>query len=233
VNLSGNASVAQNGVFSINATAPNVNHYDGFTVGAVIQGIYDATPAGFAERDFRIDATSAGLQVHSPVGARVIPEPQQLFNISIADTIGLDEGSLALRWWVESTNDGDGDGIAQASEYSTSPLLRQGSSDFFHATFDDTNNVHGQNVSLFVVGYDLAGNSFAGGQAGLAFDLLHYISLVTAPTTLVNATLEMPGGMALIPDNTVWLNLSLNDENWLEDLEEVIVAFGQGDELIW
>ncbi len=232
-NVSGNGSVTQNGVFSINTTAPNANHYDGFTISAYISGDYDATPAGFAVRKFRIDATAAGLLVHSPIGTRVIPEAQQLFNISIADTIGLDEGSLALRWWVESTNDGDGDGIAQASEYSISPLVRQGTSDFFHATYDDTNNMHGQNVSLFVDGYDLAGNSFAGGQAGLAFDLMHYISLVTAPTTLVNSTLEMPGGMALVPENTVWLNLTMNDENWLEDLEGIIVAFGQGDELIW
>ena len=233
VNLSGNASVAQNGVFSINATAPNANHYDGFTVGAVIQGIYDATPAGFAERDFRIDATSAGLQVHSPVGARVIPEPQQLFNISIADTIGLNEGSLTLRWWVEAISDVNGDGIPQGSEYFTSPLLRQGTSDFFHTTYDDTNNVHGQLVSLFVEGTDLAGNSIPGGQPGLDVDLLHYISLVTSPTTLINTTLEMPGGMALVPENTVWLNLTLDDENWLEDLEEIIVDFGQGDELVW
>ena len=232
-NVSGNGSVGQNGVFSINTTAPNENHYDGFTISANIVGNYDATPAGFAVRDFRIDATAAGLQTHSPIGARVIPDAQQLFNISIADTIGLDEGSLTLRWWVEAISDMNEDGMPQASEYFTSPLLRQGTSDFFHTTYDDTNNIHGQHVSLFVEGNDLAGNSIPGGQPGLEVDLMHYISLVTSPTTLINSTLEMPGGMALVPENTVWLNLTLDDENWLEDIEEIIVDFGQGDELIW
>ena len=232
-NVSGNGSVGQNGVFSINTTAPNANHYDGFTISANILGNFDATSAGFAVRDFRIDATAAGLQTHSPVGERVIPNPQQLFNISIADTIGLDESSLTLHWWVESINDVNTDGIPQANEYFTSPLLRQGTSDFFHTTYDDTNNVHGQLVSLFVQGNDLAGNSIAGGQPGLDADLLHYISLVTSPTTLTNSTLEMPGGMALVPESTVWLNLTLNDENWLDDLEEIIVDFGQGDVFVW
>ena len=136
-NVTGNGTTGQNGEFSINTTAPTENHYDGYTISAMISGNLDATEPGFAVRVFRVDATAAGLQTHAPLGVRVIPDSSQLFNVSIADTIGLDDSTLNLRWWAESIHD-DGDGIPQAGEYATSPLLRQSGTDYFHAIFDDS-----------------------------------------------------------------------------------------------
>ncbi|MDP6900144.1 MAG: DNRLRE domain-containing protein [Candidatus Thalassarchaeaceae archaeon] len=230
-NLSGNATVDENGDFTINSQAPSGNHYDGFTVTARIAGNLESTMPGTSTRTFRVDATLPGIMVHSPLGERVEPNLQQLFNISIADTIGLDDSSLMLRWWSEARHD-DGDGLPQLNEYGTQPLLRQGGSEFFHATYDDTDNVHGQQVSLFVEGNDLAGNTIGTGP-GYDENLLQYTTLVPSPTTLVNVSFEPSGGDVLVPVHPAWLNVTFHDENSLEDIERIVVDVGQSAKLTW
>ena len=96
-NVSGNSSTDLSGAFSINSVAPNTNYYDGFTVTAKIAGPFDSTPEGDGERLFNIDATDPGMMLNSPLGDRIIPSTQQLFNVSIAHSIGIDEGTLRLR----------------------------------------------------------------------------------------------------------------------------------------
>jgi hypothetical protein len=234
-NVSGNATVDVNGDYSIDTNAPNENRYGGFTISASIEGPLDATSLGISVLTFRIDATRPGLMLHSPAGTRVIPDSQQLLNISVAesiDAIGVDDSSLLLRYWVEEQHD-DGDGIPEADEYGTRPLLREPGTDFFHANFDDSANSHGQLVSLFIEGSDLAGNSLNGGGPGFEEGLHHYISLVPSPTSLVSATLELSGGGAIVPAHPSWLNATLYEENWLEDIESIVVVIGQGIELTW
>ena len=234
-NVSGNGTVDQNGDFSIETHAPSVNQYGGFTISAAITGPFDATAQDFATLTFNVDATTPGMLLHTPSGERILPEAQQLFNVTITDgseSMGLAEETLMLRWWVEARHD-DGDGIPEIEEYGSRPLIRYQDTDFFHATFDDSDNSHGQLVSLFVEGEDRAGNTLASGP-GLDSDIIHYISLVPSPSILQNATLELPGdGDALVPTYSAWLNLTLYDINGVDDLERVTVNLGQERMLTW
>ena len=231
VNVSGNSTTDLSGVLSINSVAPNANYYDGFIVSANIVGPFDSTPDGDGERLFNIDATDPGMMLNSPSGDRVIPNTQQLFNVSIADTIGIDEGTLRLRWWIEAAHD-DGDGIPTIMEYASGPLQRQGDSEFYHATYDDTSNAQGQRVSLFIEGNDIAGN-YLGSGPGFEEDLTDYISLVPSPTSFTGATLQYHGAGTLVPSHSTWLNITLNDPNELGDLEEIVVDLGSNTELTW
>ena len=230
-NVSGNSTTDLSGAFSINSVAPNDNYYDGFTVSANIAGPFDSTPEGDSERLFKIDATDPGMMLNSPSGDRVIPNAQQLFNVSIADTIGIDDGTLRLRWWIEAAHD-DGDGIPSIMEYASGPLQRQGDSEFYHATYDDTSNAQGQRVSLFIEGNDIAGN-YLGSEPGFEQDLTNYISLVPSPTSFNGATLQYHGAGTLVPSHSTWLNVTLNDQNEIGDLEEIVIDLGSNTELTW
>jgi hypothetical protein len=231
-NVSGNATVDSSGAFSINTNAPLDNQYDGFTITASLQGNFDNTAEGLAVRTFNVDATMPGILLHTPTGERVLPDYQQLFNLSIIDGISLDEGSLELRYWVESIHD-DNDGIPQENEYASRPLLKQGDSEYFHASFDDSNNQHGQLVSLYVKGYDSTGNPLPT-EAGLDGDLHHYSSLVPSPAMLNISSLEYAAnGTASVPGHASWLNFTIKDINGLDDLDSVKVLFADASVLSW
>ena len=232
VDISANTTVDSNGTYSIEVFAPQENYYGGFTLAAHIFGPYDSTESGLASLTFNIDATKPGFQANAPLGERILPSFQQLFNVTITDGIdsdGLDLGSLRLRWWVEALHD-DGDGIPQLEEYDQKPLLREGESDFFHARYDDTYNSHGQQVSLFIEGFDKTGNAILSGS-GLEADVVHYISLVPSPTEVISVNMDLPGGDTLTPAHPGWLNISIRDVNGLDDIEGIIIDLGLGNTL--
>ena len=231
INVSGNGTVDSNGFFDISSQAPLQDHPNGFTIGARLRGAYDATPAQTAQRTLLIDGTPPGILVNAPLGQRVQPDHQNLFNVSIADSIGLPD-ILTFRWWVEGLHD-DGDGVPEANEYATKALMRQQDTEFFHATFDDTSNLQGWWVSLYIEGADEVGNAVDGGAPGFEDDLLHFSSLVPVPTTLVTSSLEFPGGQTLVPSHPGWLNFSLLDANGVEDIESFTLDLGQGSLLDW
>jgi hypothetical protein len=234
-NVSGNSTVDMNGDYSIDTNAPSGNRYGGFTISGSIDGPLDATLPGSAVLTFRVDATRPGLLLHSPTGSRVIPNSQQPLNVSIAesiDAIGVDDTSLTLHYWVEGQHD-DGDGVPEADEYATRQLLRDGVTDNFLGNYDDSANIQGQTVALYIEGSDLAGNTLNGGGPGFEEALHHYISLVPSPTTLVNATLELSGGSAIVPIYPSLLHVTLYEENWLEDIESIVIEIGPGIELMW
>jgi hypothetical protein len=232
VGISANTTVDSNGSYSIEVFAPLANHYAGFTLSANLFGPYDSTELGLASLTFNIDATNPGFQANSPLGERVQPSNQQLFNVTITDGIdgdGLDLGSLILRWWVEDLHD-DGDGIPQYDEYGQRPLLRVGESDFFHALYDDTYNSHGQRVSLFVEGFDKTGNAILSGY-GFEEDVVDYFSLVPSPTEIISVNMNLPGGDTLTPAHPGLLMISLRDVNGLDDIEDIIIDLGLGNTL--
>ncbi|HIO57069.1 MAG TPA: DNRLRE domain-containing protein [Candidatus Poseidoniales archaeon] len=236
INITGNGTVDGTGAFSINSQAPSENRYGGFTIEAEITGPLDATPAGTSILTFRLDNTMPGMVLNAPILSRMIPSNNQLFNISIAestDASGIAEATLQLRWWVESLHDDNQNGIPEEDEYRARPLVRQGTDEHFHATYEDLQNVQGEQVSLFVEGEDNAGNLLNGGGAGFDNDLHHYISLVPEPTTLTSATLEFPAGIVIVPSYEGWFNLTLNDVNGGEDIENIVIDMGQGIEFTW
>ena len=232
VDISANSTVDSTGTYSIEVFAPQASHYDGFTIAAHIFGPYDSTESGLASLTFNIDATKPGFQANAPLGERILPFHQQLFNVTITDGIdsdGLDLGSLRLRWWVEALHD-NGDGIPQLEEYDQKQLFREGESDFFHALYDDTSNSHGQQVSLFIEGFDKTGNTILSGS-GFEADLLHYISLVPSPTEVISINMDLPGGNTLTPAHPGWLNISIRDVNGLDDIEGIIIDLDLGNTL--
>jgi hypothetical protein len=232
VNIDANTTVDSNGTYSIEVFAPNANHYGGFTIGAQLFGPYDSTAPGLASLTFYIDATKPGFQVNAPLGERIQPSGQQLFNVTItdgADSDGLDLGSLRLRWWVEDLHD-DGDSIPQLEEYGERPLIREGESDFFHARYDDTFNSHGQQVSLFIEGFDKTGNAILSGP-GFEANIVHYMSLVPSPSEVISVEMDLPGGDTLTPAHPGWLNISIRDVNGLEDIEGIIIDLGSDNTL--
>ena len=232
VDIGANATVDFNGAYSIEVFAPQDSHYDGFTIAAHLFGPYDSTELGLASLTFNIDATKPGFQANAPLGEKILPSFQQLFNVTITDgtdSNGLDLGSLSLRWWVEGLHD-NGDGIPQLEEYSQKPLLREGESDFFHAQYDDTYNSHGQQVSLFIEGFDKTGNVILSGS-GFEADLVHYTSLVPSPTEVISVNIDLPGGNTLTPAHPGWLNISIRDVNGLDDIEGIIIDLGLGNTL--
>ena len=232
VNVSANTTVDSNGAYSIEVLAPQNSYYGGYTIEAHLFGQYDSTEPGLASLTFNIDATKPGFQANAPLGARILPASQQLFNATITDgndSIGLDLGSLSLRWWVEALHD-NGDGIPQIEEYGYKPLLREGDSDFFHAQYDDTYNSHGQQVSLFIEGFDKTGNRISSGP-GFEADLVHYISLVPSPTEVISVNMDLPGGNTLTPAHPGWLNISIRDVNGLDDIEGITIDLGLGNTL--
>jgi len=234
VNIDANTTVDSNGTYSIEVFAPNANHYGGFTIGAQLFGPYDSTASGLASLTFYIDATKPGFQANAPLGERIQPSGQQLFNVTItdgADSDGLDLDSLRLKWWVEALHD-DGDSIPQLEEYGERPLVREGESDVFHARYDDTFNSHGQQVSLFIEGFDKTGNAILSGP-GFDEDLVHYISLVPSPSEVISIEMDLPGGETLTPGHPGWLNISIRDVNGLEDIEGIIIDLGQGNTLLY
>ena len=236
INITGNGTVDGTGAFSISSQAPGENRYGGFTIEAEITGPLDATPEGTSILTFRLDNTMPGMVLNAPILSRMIPSNDQLFNVSIAestDASGIAEGTLQLRWWVESLHDDNQNGIPDVDEYRARPLVRQGTSEHFHATYEDLQNVQGEQVSLFVEGKDNAGNLLNGGGAGFDNDLHQYISLVPEPTTLTSATLEFPAGNVIVPAYAGWLNVTLNDVNGGEDLESVVIDMGQGTSFTW
>jgi hypothetical protein len=219
-NVSGNSSSDDNGDFSILTSAPPDNHYDGFTLTARLNASLD----GAASLNFRIDGTLPGMLLNSPLEARLLPSSTQTVNVTIIDSIELDEGSLQLRWWVESRHD-DLDGMPEADEYAATPLVRQGQTDYFHATFDDTTNTHGQQVSFYITGFDIAGNPLSTGP-GLVDDLHHYTSLVPSPATLNSTRIGLHADSILVPAHPVWLEIILNEQNGLEDIDRIVVELG-------
>ncbi|HIL65407.1 MAG TPA: DNRLRE domain-containing protein, partial [Candidatus Poseidoniales archaeon] len=232
-NISGNGTVDSSGAYSIFTQVPSLNQYDGLTIGANLS-INDYTTPGLAHLTFNVDATSPGMLANSPIGTRILPEQNQLFNVTItdgSDSLGLDNGSLMMRYWVEGLHD-DGDGIPQYSEYANKPLLRVNQSDYFHAKFDDTFNAHGQLVSIFIEGSDKVGNLLGSGP-GVANDSIHYTSLVPQSSTLENFSFTLPGGDTLVPGHLAWINLTLSDINGLEDLEKIELILGQSRGFTW
>ena len=99
--------------------------------------------------------------------------------------------------------------------------------------FRSHSNSQGQMVSLYIEGRDNVGNSLNGGGPGFDENLHHYMSLVPSPPTLTNVALELSGGDVIVPAHPNWLNLTLLDENWLEDIEHISIDMGQGIELTW
>jgi len=111
----------------------------------------------------------------------VVPSANQQIRLNASDLPNPPE-SLDLKIWVEYDHDSNSNGQADADEYITVTANSDGAAPFanYSAIYNDYANV-GQDpvgkVSIWVEGYDKAGNPINGGSAGFENDHFTYVSM--------------------------------------------------------
>jgi len=111
----------------------------------------------------------------------VVPSANQQIRLNAYD-LPNPPSSLNIKIWVENDHDTNGDGIADASEYITVTVNNDGQAPFSNYTgaFSDMANIGADpvgKVSVWVEGFDLAGNPIDGGAAGFDNDHFTYVSM--------------------------------------------------------
>jgi len=120
----------------------------------------------------------------------VLPHKNQLMKV-IAQDIPEPPASLDLMYWVEYDHDVNSDGIADESEYQTLVITTDGMMPTanYSGYIDDSAN-EGQDpagkVSIYVTGFDAAGNSINGGSAGFEDDLVTYVGMSSKRAQIAN-----------------------------------------------
>ena len=111
----------------------------------------------------------------------VTPSENQKIRLNASDLPNPPE-SLNLKIWVEYDHDSNSNGIADAEEYITVVAYSDGAAPFanYSAEFNDYANA-GQSlvgkVSIWVEGFDKAGNPIDGGAPGIENDHFTYVSM--------------------------------------------------------
>ena len=113
----------------------------------------------------------------------VVPSNNQQIKIGITDLKDTPP-TVDLHYWVEYQHDANGDGIADESEYSIIQLTSDGEypTANYTGSFNDLANQEKDpvgRVSLYLKGYDLAGNSIDGGDSGIFDDMVTYASMAS------------------------------------------------------
>ena len=180
------------------------------------------------------------------------PNSAQRFEFSAQD-IPNPPQSLTLHYWVEGADDADGDKKADLDEYRSVEILSDGaySTANYSGIISDLENSgmdpEGR-VSLYISGFDLAGNSIDGGSAGFENDLITYISMskqspIINGMSVVNssgAPLYNPGELeyegkwntTMYAGNTYHLQVSARDGNGWSDIEYVSISLGYTEDFI-
>ena len=111
----------------------------------------------------------------------VVPSANQQIRINAYD-LPTPPASLDIKIWVENDHDANSDGIADASEYITVTVDNDDQAPFanYTGTFSDMANIGADpvgKVSIWIDGYDLAGNPIDGGAPGIENDHFTYVSM--------------------------------------------------------
>jgi hypothetical protein len=111
----------------------------------------------------------------------VVPSANQQIRL-LAYDLPNPPSSLDIKIWVENDHDTNGDGHANASEYITVTVNNDGEAPFANYTgsFSDMANIGADpvgKVSVWIEGYDLAGNPINGGAPGFDDDHFTYVSM--------------------------------------------------------
>jgi hypothetical protein len=111
----------------------------------------------------------------------VVPSANQQIRLKASDLPNPPE-TLDIKIWVENDHDTNSDGIADEGEYITVTVTNDGEAPFANYTgsFSDMANIGADpvgKVSVWVEGYDLAGNPIDGGAPGFENDHFTYVSM--------------------------------------------------------
>ena len=120
----------------------------------------------------------------------VVPSANQQIRLNAYD-LPNPPASLDIKIWVENDHDANSDGIADASEYITVTVNNDGQAPFANYTgsFSDMANIGADpvgKVSIWIEGYDLAGNPIDGGAPGFENDHFTYVSMSSKSPVIRN-----------------------------------------------
>ena len=120
----------------------------------------------------------------------VVPSANQQIRLNAYD-LPNPPASLDIKIWVENDHDANNDGMADASEYITVTVNNDGQAPFANYTgaFSDMANIGADpvgKVSIWIEGYDLAGNPIDGGAPGFENDHFTYVSMSSKSPVIRN-----------------------------------------------
>ena len=135
----------------------------------------------------------------------VIPSNNQYIKVGVTDFQDLPT-TLTLHYWVEYQHDANSDGIADESEYATISLTGDGAYPTANYTgnYNDLANQEKDpvgRVSMFIEGYDLAGNAIDGGTYGIFNDEVTYASMPSRSPEILKFNIENSAGRPLLNSN--------------------------------
>ena len=133
----------------------------------------------------------------------VVPNSAQQIRMSSQD-IPNPPATLDMHLWVENDHDANGDGLPDANEYTIITLNGDGEVPTANYTgqYNDIANegLEGK-VSIWIEGYDLAGNTIDGGGPGFDNDRVSYVSMSSKNPVIRNFFIEDSKGNPFLNAN--------------------------------
>ena len=132
----------------------------------------------------------------------VVPSANQQMRL-VAQDLPSPPDTMIMHLWVEYEHDTDGDGEADPQEYTMVTLNSDGGAPnaSYVAQFNDQAN-QGRDpvgkVSVWIEGFDLAGNSIDGGSAGFENDYITYVSMSSSTPVINNVYIEDAEGLRFL-----------------------------------
>ncbi len=173
----------------------------------------------------------------------VIPSATQQMRI-IAQDLPSPPETMTMHLWVEYEHDTDGDGEADPQEYTMVTLNSDGGAPnaSYMAQYNDEANLGRDpvgKVSVWIEGFDLAGNSIDGGSAGFENDYVTYVSMSSSTPVINNVYIEDAAGLRFLRStdpgfeglqnktvyagNTYHVIVEMQDGNGWRDLDSIRV----------
>ncbi len=165
----------------------------------------------------------------------VSPSQTQWFKFTAQD-IEQTPSNLTLHFWVQKDDDANDDGQPQESEYRSLVMLGDGempTSNYSGFINDKANDGFDGKVSLYLTGYDLAGNPITRGQLGFDpgmpgfdHDMISYVSMGTRNPGIENFKIGDSNGnefdssnKTMYAGNEYHLIIEGRDENGWRDIQ--------------
>tara|TARA_B100000459_G_scaffold91057_1_gene51386 strand:+ start:19191 stop:25088 length:5898 start_codon:yes stop_codon:yes gene_type:complete len=135
----------------------------------------------------------------------VIPSNNQYVKVGVTDFQDL-PATLNLYYWVEYQHDTNSDGVADQSEYAMVALTGDAAYPTANYTgnYNDLANAEKDpvgRVSMYLEGYDLAGNAIDGGSYGIFNDEVTYASMPSKSPEILKFSIENSAGRPLLNSN--------------------------------
>ena len=183
----------------------------------------------------------------------VVPQTTQQIRMSSQD-LPNPPANLDMHLWVENDHDTNSDGVPDADEYITLTLNGDGEAPTanYSGQYNDYANegLEGK-VSIWIEGYDLAGNPIDGGGPGFDNDKITYVSMSSKSPVIRNFFIEDSKGdsflnsnelqwdgtwnQTMYAGNTYHLILEASDDNGWRDVDFFQVNLDKtGDDMtVW